>query len=82
MRVLQSRDAGVAAPREPRHACALRGIGTKPPRAPGGARAGRREAAALARARAGPVRARAGPVPDSCRIRAGFVPDSCRIRAG
>ncbi|ABN81928.1 conserved hypothetical protein [Burkholderia pseudomallei 668] len=39
MRVLQSRGAGVAAPREPRHACALRGIGTKPPgsctRAPG-----------------------------------------------
>ncbi|ONA63722.1 hypothetical protein AQ886_08670 [Burkholderia pseudomallei] len=61
LRVLQSRGAGVAAPREPRHACALRGIGTKPPRAPGGSRARRREAA-------GPVRARAGPGPDSCRF--------------
>ncbi|OMW46957.1 hypothetical protein AQ808_01180 [Burkholderia pseudomallei] len=64
LRVLQSRDAGVAAPREPRHACALRGIGTKPPRAPGGSRARRREAAGLLRAR----RARAGLVPDSCRF--------------
>ncbi|OMU95183.1 hypothetical protein AQ784_14630 [Burkholderia pseudomallei] len=61
LRVLQSRGAGVAAPREPRHACALRGIGTKPPRAPGGSRARRREAAGL-------LRARAGPGPDSCRF--------------